>query len=60
MRKGVRSLQNIQLLKWCMELDIHPVWNLIWGFPVNRRTITRWLIWCRFCHTSLLRMLLQR
>ncbi|HWN45653.1 MAG TPA: RiPP maturation radical SAM C-methyltransferase [Thermoanaerobaculia bacterium] len=33
MRKGVRGLQNIQLLKWCKELGIWPLWNLIWGFP---------------------------
>ena len=33
MRKGVRSLQNIQLLKWCKEFGVHPCWNLIWGFP---------------------------
>jgi ribosomal peptide maturation radical SAM protein 1 len=33
MRKGVRALQNIQLLKWCMELGVRTYWNLIWGFP---------------------------
>jgi ribosomal peptide maturation radical SAM protein 1 len=33
MDKGVRALQNIQLLKWCKELDIWPQWNFIWGFP---------------------------
>ncbi|MBI3684645.1 MAG: RiPP maturation radical SAM protein 1 [Acidobacteria bacterium] len=33
MRKGVRGLQNIQLLKWCKEFGIWPNWNLIWGFP---------------------------
>ncbi|MBS1790125.1 MAG: RiPP maturation radical SAM C-methyltransferase [Acidobacteria bacterium] len=33
MDKGVRALQNIQLLKWCKELGISPQWNLIWGFP---------------------------
>lgn len=33
MDKGVRALQNIQLLKWCKEFDIWPQWNLIWGFP---------------------------
>ncbi len=33
MRKGVTALQNIQLLKWCLEFGIHPSWNLIWGFP---------------------------
>ena len=33
MRKGVQALQNIQLLKWCKELGLTPVWNIIWGFP---------------------------
>jgi len=33
MRKGVKALQNIQLLKWCKEFGIRPHWNLIWGFP---------------------------
>jgi ribosomal peptide maturation radical SAM protein 1 len=33
MRKGVTWLQNVQLLKWCKELGVTPVWNLLWGFP---------------------------
>jgi ribosomal peptide maturation radical SAM protein 1 len=33
MRKGVRALQNIQLLKWCKELEVVPDWNFLWGFP---------------------------
>jgi ribosomal peptide maturation radical SAM protein 1 len=33
MRKGVKSLQNIQLLKWCKELGVTPWWNMLWGFP---------------------------
>jgi ribosomal peptide maturation radical SAM protein 1 len=33
MRKGVTGLQNIQLLKWCHELDIEPHWNYLYGFP---------------------------
>jgi ribosomal peptide maturation radical SAM protein 1 len=33
MRKGVKALQNIQLLKWCKELHVTPEWNLLWGFP---------------------------
>jgi ribosomal peptide maturation radical SAM protein 1 len=33
MCKGVRGLQNIQLLKWCEEFGIVPEWNFIWGFP---------------------------
>ncbi|HEY7445624.1 MAG TPA: RiPP maturation radical SAM C-methyltransferase [Vicinamibacterales bacterium] len=33
MRKGVSSLQNIQLLKWCKELGVRPAWNLLFGFP---------------------------
>jgi ribosomal peptide maturation radical SAM protein 1 len=33
MRKGVSALQNVQLLKWCKEVGVAPIWNLIWGFP---------------------------
>ena len=33
MRKGNRGLENIRLLRWCKEIGIVPLWNLIWGFP---------------------------
>ena len=33
MNKGVTGIQNIQLLKWCYELGIRPVWNILYGFP---------------------------
>ncbi|SCG58914.1 ribosomal peptide maturation radical SAM protein 1 [Micromonospora rifamycinica] len=33
MRKGVRGLQNVQLLKWCKELGITVFWNILWGIP---------------------------
>jgi ribosomal peptide maturation radical SAM protein 1 len=33
MRKGITGFQNIQLLKWCKEAGIRPMWNLLWGFP---------------------------
>jgi ribosomal peptide maturation radical SAM protein 1 len=33
MRKGVKALQNIQLLKWCKELGVKAEWNILWGFP---------------------------
>jgi ribosomal peptide maturation radical SAM protein 1 len=33
MKKGVTALQNIQLLKWCKEIGIHPIWNFLIGFP---------------------------
>lgn len=33
MDKGVTGIQNIQLLKWCYELGIRPVWNILYGFP---------------------------
>jgi ribosomal peptide maturation radical SAM protein 1 len=36
MRKGVSTLQNLQLLKWCMELGIRADWNILWGFPGER------------------------
>jgi ribosomal peptide maturation radical SAM protein 1 len=33
MRKGTTAIQNIQLLKWCAELGVTPVWGILWGFP---------------------------
>jgi ribosomal peptide maturation radical SAM protein 1 len=33
MGKGTTRLQNIQLLKWCAELGVSPVWNVLYGFP---------------------------
>jgi ribosomal peptide maturation radical SAM protein 1 len=33
MKKGVKSIQNIQLLKWCKELGISTSWNILYGFP---------------------------
>jgi hypothetical protein len=33
MNKGTSVLQNLQILKWCEELGIHVIWNMIWGFP---------------------------
>lgn len=33
MGKGTTRLQNIQLLKWCLELGVVASWNLIYGFP---------------------------
>ena len=36
MRKGTTALQNIQLLKWCRELGLTPIWNHLTGFPGER------------------------
>jgi ribosomal peptide maturation radical SAM protein 1 len=33
MKKGVSGLQNIQLLKWCKEFGVEPLWNVLVGFP---------------------------
>ncbi|HYI02755.1 RiPP maturation radical SAM C-methyltransferase [Hyalangium sp.] len=33
MRKGVTGMQNLQLMKWCKEYGITPLWNMLWGFP---------------------------
>jgi ribosomal peptide maturation radical SAM protein 1 len=32
-RKGTTRLQNVQLLRWCSELSVVPLWNLLSGFP---------------------------
>ena len=33
MRKGVRAIQNVNLLRWAQYYDIDVAWNLLWGFP---------------------------
>ncbi len=33
MRKGCTLLQNVQLLKWCAEFGVFPVWLFLYGFP---------------------------
>jgi ribosomal peptide maturation radical SAM protein 1 len=33
MRKGVRAIQNINLLRWAYYYGIDVEWNLLWGFP---------------------------
>jgi ribosomal peptide maturation radical SAM protein 1 len=38
MRKGVTALENIQILKWCMELGVDPDWNILWGFAGEQAT----------------------
>jgi ribosomal peptide maturation radical SAM protein 1 len=33
MRKGVSAAQNAALLRWCRELGIDALWNIIYAFP---------------------------
>jgi ribosomal peptide maturation radical SAM protein 1 len=33
MKKGVTAVQNVQLLKWCLEFGVSVDWNVLWGFP---------------------------
>jgi ribosomal peptide maturation radical SAM protein 1 len=33
MRKGTTALKNVELLKWCREHGVTPLWNLLYGFP---------------------------
>lgn len=33
MDKGVTAIQNLRLLRWCRELGIRVMWNVLWGFP---------------------------
>jgi len=33
MRKGTTALRNVELLKWCKEYSVRPLWNLLYGFP---------------------------
>jgi ribosomal peptide maturation radical SAM protein 1 len=36
MRKGTTGLQNVQLLKWCSQYGVRPIWNYLVGFPGER------------------------
>lgn len=33
MDKGVRAIQNVNLLRWARYYGIHVDWNILWGFP---------------------------
>ena len=33
MRKGSTGAQNIQVLRWCTEFEIHVIWTFLYGFP---------------------------
>jgi ribosomal peptide maturation radical SAM protein 1 len=33
MRKGVRAVQNVNVLRWSRYYGISVSWNLLWGFP---------------------------
>jgi ribosomal peptide maturation radical SAM protein 1 len=33
MRKGTTATRNVELLKWCKEYGVTPLWNLLYGFP---------------------------
>ena len=35
MKKGCTGLQNIQLLRWCLEHNIYVAWNMLAGFPTE-------------------------
>lgn len=37
MNKGCTMLQNVRCMKWCAYYGIGVNWNLIWGFPEERR-----------------------
>jgi len=33
MKKGTKSLMNVQTLRWCKQLGIQCDWNVLYGFP---------------------------
>ena len=43
MNKGVTGLQNIQTLKWCLQMGITPYWNILIGFLMRvEMNIIKW------------------
>jgi hypothetical protein len=47
MDKGVKGIQNVQLLRWAAEMEFNVSWNIICGFPGEQpedyRQIIRWI-----------------
>jgi len=43
MGKGVTGLQNIRLLRNCVEVGIQPLWNILHGFPGERPDQYKWM-----------------
>jgi ribosomal peptide maturation radical SAM protein 1 len=39
MRKGTSAFTNLRLLSHCRLYDVHPVWNLLVGFPGEEETV---------------------
>lgn len=37
MKKGVSATANIAALKWCAEAGVTAIWNLLYGFPGERK-----------------------
>lgn len=47
MDKGVKGIQNVQLLRWSREMDFNVSWNIICGFPGEKpedyQQIQKWI-----------------
>jgi ribosomal peptide maturation radical SAM protein 1 len=47
MDKGVKGIQNVQLLRWAAEMEFNISWNIICGFPGEQpedyQQIIRWI-----------------
>lgn len=47
MDKGVKGIQNVQLLRWSKEMDFDVSWNILCGFPgetpADYRQIASWI-----------------
>jgi magnesium-protoporphyrin IX monomethyl ester (oxidative) cyclase len=41
MKKGTTAFQNLRLLKLCSTYGIHPLWNLLVGFPGEGEDVYR-------------------
>ncbi|HEY6348789.1 MAG TPA: RiPP maturation radical SAM C-methyltransferase [Candidatus Angelobacter sp.] len=47
MDKGIKGIQNVQLLRWAREMDLDVQWTIIYGFPGEKpqdyEQINRWV-----------------
>jgi len=47
MDKGIKGIQNVQLLRWAREMDLDVQWTIIYGFPgetpQDYQLVNRWI-----------------
>ncbi|UIY27813.1 hypothetical protein LZK76_36530 (plasmid) [Rhizobium leguminosarum] len=65
MGKGTTAAQNVQLLKWCRQFGVRPIWSVLWASPERATLGTLKCAACCHCciictRDTLLRLRYQR